>query len=237
VRRPSLPEGLRVYAIGDVHGRADLLNQVFNLIDADLENFPPQRSLQIFLGDYIDRGRDSRAVIDLLLQRAKLYETICLKGNHEEALLVLLDKLSGFRDWQDLGGLATLMSYGIGSSLTARPDNEADLIILLKQAIPLEHFQFLTKLRSSFSCGDFFFVHAGIRPDTRISEQIDDDLLWIRDEFLESTDDFEKYIVHGHTPVRSPDIRPNRINIDTGAYASGNLTLLTIEGDRMLVLT
>jgi serine/threonine protein phosphatase 1 len=237
MRKPRLPQGLRVYAVGDVHGRADLLTQIFEMIDADLKHFPAHRSLQIFLGDYIDRGPDSRAVIDLLIERSRLHETICLKGNHEEILLDVLKNPASFRDWSGLGGVATLMSYGIVPNQDIRGNDGLELVESLRRAVPSSHLRFLNELKCSFSCGEFFFVHAGVKPGIPLDAQNEDDLLWIRSEFLGSSVDFGKYVVHGHTPVMQPDIRPNRINIDTGAYATGKLTLLAIEGDGMLVLT
>jgi serine/threonine protein phosphatase 1 len=234
--RPRLPEGVRIYAIGDVHGRANLLTQIFELIDADLEHFPPSRNLQVFLGDYVDRGTESRAVIDLLLERGCSHETIFLKGNHEAIMLDFLDRARGFGAWRSLGGAATMMSYGVAPNL-GKLGNDIDLVRPLKLAMPTSHLRFLRNLKCSFTCGDYFFVHAGVRPGVPLEAQKEDDLLWIRNDFLDTSEYLGKFIVHGHTPVECPDIRSNRINIDTGAYATGNLTLLSIEKDRMLVLT
>jgi serine/threonine protein phosphatase 1 len=237
LEEPRLPAGLRIYAIGDVHGRADLLVQLFEMIDADLKYFPVNRALHVFLGDYIDRGPQSRDVIDLLVERRRFHEAVCLRGNHEEVFMGVMRENRGLQDWRSIGGFATLLSYGINPGPGARGVNETDLIRSLKRAVPSEHVRFLASLQSSFLCGDFLFVHAGIRPGIPLDAQSEDDLLWIRSEFLDSTADFGKFIVHGHTPVDRPDVRSNRINIDTGAYATGNLTLLTIEEDRLLVLT
>ena len=126
------------------------------------------------------------------------------------------------------------MSYGLQPSLNPDKAAQVKLIRTLRDVIPETHLRFLKSLKPSFACGDFFFVHAGVRPGVPLREQQETDLLWIRDEFLDSEMDFGKFIVHGHTPVREPDIRPNRINIDTGAYATGKLTLLTIQGNSML---
>lgn len=234
--KPRLPDGVRVYAIGDVHGRADLLQSLLTVIDADLARSAPERAIQVFLGDYVDRGPDSRAVLDLLIARSRSHETVCLKGNHEIFLLEVLKDPARLQEWRHYGGLLTLVSYGITPTMNPSAEQQVELIEGLKRALPAEHLTFLQQLPSSFTCGDFFFVHAGVKPGVALERQKDEDLLWIREEFLNSEDRFGKYIVHGHTPVSAPDIRPNRINIDTGAYATGNLTLLTIQGDSLLAI-
>ena len=234
--KPRLPDGVRVYAIGDVHGRADLLQQLLTVIDVDLERSRPERAIQVFLGDYVDRGPNSRAVLDLLIERSRSHETVCLKGNHEVFLLDVLDDPVRLQDWRHYGGLLTLMSYGVTPTMNPTPEEQVELMEGLKRAIPPEHLAFLQQLPSSFACGDFFFVHAGVKPGVPLDRQREEDLLWIRDEFLNSDERFGKYVVHGHTPVSAPDIRPNRINIDTGAYATGNLTLLTIQGGSLLAI-
>ncbi|MCK1546315.1 serine/threonine protein phosphatase [Bradyrhizobium sp. 147] len=234
--KPRLPDGIRVYAIGDVHGRADLLQSLLTVIDADLARSAPQRAIQVFLGDYVDRGPDSQRVLDLLIARSKSHETVCLKGNHEVFLLEVLKDPARLQEWRHYGGLLTLVSYGITPTMNPSAEQQVELIERLKRALPPEHLSFLQQLPSSFTCGDFFFVHAGVKPGVALDRQKDEDLLWIREEFLNCEDRFGKYIVHGHTPVGAPDIRPNRINIDTGAYATGNLTLLTIQGDSLLAI-
>ena len=234
--KPSLPVGLRVYAIGDIHGRADLLQQLFTVIDVDLDRYHPARAVHVFLGDYVDRGPDTRRVLDLLIARSRSHETMCLKGNHEALLLDVLEDPKKLEDWRNYGGLPTLMSYGLRPSMKPSQDEQIELIGRLSEAMPREHLTFLQALRPSFTCGDFFFVHAGVRPGVALDRQHQDDLLWIREDFLNCEDNFGKYVVHGHTPVKVPDIRPNRINIDTGAYATGNLTLLTMQGDSFMAL-
>lgn len=234
--KPRLPDGVRIYAIGDVHGRADLLQSMLTVIDADLARSPVRRAIQVFLGDYVDRGPDSRAVIDLLIDRSRSHELVCLKGNHEVFLLEVLKDPARLQEWRHVGGLLTLVSYGITPSINPTEEEQFELIESLARALPAEHLKFLQQLPSSFTCGDFFFVHAGVKPGIALDRQQDQDLLWIREEFLNSERRFGKYIVHGHTPVRTPDIRSNRINIDTGAYATGNLTLLTIQGDSLLAI-
>ena len=233
---PLLPEELRIYAVGDVHGRADLLKQLFSRIDEDLKKHPIAETMHIFLGDYIDRGPESRQTIDLLVNRSRHHEAVFLKGNHEAFLFDALKSPSQLQGWRQYGGLQTLISYGLTPSLNPDEAEQAELIKELAHKIPPYQRRFFNSLRLRFVCGDFFFVHAGVRPGIPLSQQREEDLLWIRDEFLESEEQFPKYIVHGHTPVREPDIRPNRINIDTGAYATGNLTLLTIQGKSILAL-
>jgi serine/threonine protein phosphatase 1 len=234
--KPRLPDGIRVYAFGDIHGRADLLADMFTVIDADLARSPAPRSIEVFLGDYIDRGPYSNLTLDLLIERSQRRETVFLKGNHEAFLLQVLNEPTGYAAWRQFGGVQTLMSYGIRPPLNPTSAEQMELIEALKETMPQKHLEFLRALRPSFVCGDFFFVHAGVRPGIPLKEQQESDLLWIRNEFLESEDNFGKFIVHGHTPVREPDIRSNRMNIDTGAYATGNLTLLSIQGASMLAV-
>jgi serine/threonine protein phosphatase 1 len=161
---------------------------------------------------------------------------VFLKGNHETYLADFVNNPSILDDWQRIGGLETLMSYGITPSIKADAAAQARLAAAFDQALPEGHRRFLGDLKSSFTCGDFYFVHAGVRPGIPLSKQREEDLLWIRDEFLLCEEDFSKVVVHGHTPVLQPDIHPNRINIDTGAYATGNLTCLILEDDTMRVI-
>ncbi len=228
-----VPEGIRIYAIGDVHGRADLLDRVFSSIDADLAANPANRPVHIFLGDYVDRGPASRDVLDLLISRERMHETIFLKGNHEVLFLQFLHDPAVLEDWRQYGGFDTLMSYGLTPPLNPSAEQLAALAAALETAMPADHRRFLNRLIVSFTCGDFFFVHAGVRPGVPLGQQRQDDLLWIRDDFLLHEGDFGKVIVHGHTPVLKPDIRSNRINIDTAAYATGQLTCLGLEGNKM----
>jgi serine/threonine protein phosphatase 1 len=151
-------------------------------------------------------------------------------------LLDVLQDANRIEAWKDFGGFQTLLSYGLTPSMRPGPDERDQLVRDLYARMPPDHHRLLAKLQPSFTCGDFFFAHAGVKPGISLQEQREEDLLWIRDEFLESERNFGKYVVHGHTPVAQPDIRANRINIDTGAYASGILTLLTIEGERMFAI-
>jgi serine/threonine protein phosphatase 1 len=236
IRKPRLPDGIRIYAISDIHGCADLLRQMFTVIDRDLTTIGSMRAIHVFLGDYIDRGPDSRRTIDLLVERGRKHESVFLKGNHEAFLFDVLRDPSRLQDWRQYGGLQTLASYGLRPSLNPDVAEQAELIGQFALTIPPHQRHFFDNLRLRFVCGDFFFVHAGIRPGVALAKQQERDLLWIREDFLVSEQRFGKYIVHGHTPVRAPDIRPNRVNIDTGAYATGNLTLLAIQGDSLLAL-
>jgi len=229
---PRLPEGVRIYAIGDVHGRADLLDRLLSRIDADIVARPIVRPIYLMVGDYIDRGPNSRDVLDLLINCAQGRETVFLRGNHDIFVSNFLQNPTVLRDWSKIGGLETLMSYGLQPTINADAATQAELSKALKNALPVTHLNFLDNLMSSFPCGGYFFVHAGVRPGIPLAKQSDDDLLWIRDEFLLHEEDFGKIVVHGHTPVRELDIRPNRINIDTGAYVTGRLTCLVLEGDR-----
>jgi len=234
--RPLVPEGLRIYAVGDVHGRADLLKQLFARIDEDIKDNPIAETIHIFLGDYIDRGQDSAAVLDLLIERAGGHRMTCLKGNHEIYLSEFLENPRILASWAHYGALPTLVSYGLTPTINASPREQADLALGLSNAMPKSHGEFLADLKLCFACGDFFFAHAGVRPGRPLSRQREEDLLWIRDDFLLHEEPFEKIIVHGHTPVREPDVRTNRINIDTGAYATGRLTCLKLEQDKILFL-
>jgi serine/threonine protein phosphatase 1 len=234
--KPKLPDGIQVYAVGDIHGRADLLQNVFAAIDHHIARTAPHRALQVYLGDYIDRGPQSRQAIDLLIERSRHHESIFLKGNHEAFMFDVLRDASLLEAWKEYGGYQTLMSYGLRPSLKPDRKEQDALVEALRHAMPEHHRRFFSHLKSSFSCGDFFFAHAGVRPGVPLREQREEDLLWIREDFLHSEQDFGKFVVHGHTPVPKPEIRPNRINIDTGAFATGILTLLTIHGEQMFAI-
>lgn len=228
-----LPEGVRIYAIGDVHGRADLLDRLLSRIEAHKAAHPTARTVRLLIGDYIDRGPASREVLDILIGSARHRDMIFLRGNHDIFVQKFLQDPATLRDWSRVGGLETLMSYGLKPSLNPDALAQKELAVALNAALPESHRHFLNALRTSFTCGGYFFVHAGVRPGTPLAKQSDDDLMWIRDEFLLHERAFEKIVVHGHTPVREIDIRPNRINIDTGAYATGRLSCLVLEGNRV----
>lgn len=234
--RASIPDGWRLYAIGDIHGRADLLDALLARIESDEGRGEKHQTLLVFLGDYIDRGPASNAVVERLIETMTRWKTICLKGNHEAFLLQFFSEPGLLENWARYGALNTLMSYGLRPPLQPKGAQCAEIAVELREAMPRPHQQFLKKLDLSLSFGDFFFVHAGARPRIALDAQKEDDLLWIREEFLEHEGMFEKIIVHGHTPMREPEILPNRINIDTGAYATGRLTCLVLEGQSMRFL-
>lgn len=231
----ALPPGVRVYAIGDIHGRSDLLADLVDRIDSDIRRRPVKRAIEVYLGDYIDRGPDSKDVIDRLAVRMVRHGAICLRGNHESFLEEFLINPEIYPRWIQLGGLQTLASYGLSQgTLDATACNAVQQSLRL--AFPRTHQLFLQCLRNIFCCGDFLFVHAGIRPGIPLHQQAKHDLLWIRDDFLMSDQSHGKIVVHGHTPVAYPEIRHNRINIDTGAWRSGVLTCVAIEASTVLVL-
>jgi len=234
--RPCTPAGRRIYTIGDIHGRADLLSELLVRIDDDLRARPTIDSVQVFLGDYIDRGPNSRQVIDLLISRQRRRDVLFLKGNHEDCLLQFLRDPTVLPAWQSIGGVYTLLSYGVMPTRGDDPESQHKVSIALREAMPDSHRRFIGGLALSFTCGDFFFVHAGVRPGIPLQRQSQRDLLWIRDDFLLHEEDFGKVVVHGHTPIYKPEIRSNRINIDTGAYATGQLTCLVLEGDSVTFL-
>ena len=208
-QQPRVPDGIRIYAIGDIHGRADLLNNVHERINADLTTNPTPLSIEVYLGDYIDRGPCSREVLDRLVARKRKFRTVFLKGNHETYLNDFPKNPTILEDWQRLGGLETLLSYGVTPSITTDTAAQVRLAAALDQALPESHREFLADLQLSFVCGDFFFTHAGVRPGVPLGKQREEDLLWIWREFLISEEDFSKIVVHGHTPVQQPEIRPN----------------------------
>jgi serine/threonine protein phosphatase 1 len=228
-RRPSLPAGVRVYAVGDIHGRLDLLEELLSRLGADLRQRPVLRPIFVFLGDYIDRGPSSRETIDRLLKHRELNECVFLKGNHEQIAVSCLNNPRVFNQWLRLGGVETLASYGLALGHITSRTKVAELQAAFHRALPRTHLNFLRDQQTSFSCGDYFFAHAGIKPRVPLSRQTEQDLLWIREEFLTSNVDFGKIVVHGHTPTQAIEVRSNRINIDTGAYATGRLSCLVID--------
>ncbi|WP_353560975.1 metallophosphoesterase family protein [Pyruvatibacter sp. HU-CL02332] len=231
--RPAarVPEGTRVYAIGDIHGRADLLDQLHDKILEDARHAGVQRHVVVYLGDYVDRGLDSKGVIDCLLaDPLPGFEKVFLKGNHEDAFLKFFLEPEFGRDWKYYGGLETLMSYGVKAlPLKDEPDAFVAARDELARGFPSSHLDFLGGLRLWHEEGDFYFAHAGVRPGLPLEEQTGQDLMWIRDDFLTSDMDFGKVVVHGHTPEEQPVQRANRIGIDTGAYITGILTCAVLE--------
>lgn len=227
----SVPDGLRVYAIGDVHGCAGLLDHISRRIRADMEAAPPGDAICVLLGDYIDRGPDSAGVLSFIAGRGLPVPFVALRGNHEQMLLDVLDDAAHLEAWRYCGGLETLHSFGIRVTDVIAGRGFDDARSALQSALGPRLHELLLATRTSYEAGGYFFCHAGIRPGVPLAAQQADDLLWIREAFIASTADHGKVVVHGHTPVEKPDVRPNRINIDTGAYLSGQLTCLVLEGE------
>lgn len=228
----EVPEGLRLYAVGDIHGRDDLLGELLDQVREDHRQQPAARSIVIFLGDYVDRGLQSRQVLDRLSGHPMPgFECVFLKGNHEQALLQFLDDAAFGRTWKHYGGLETLHSYGISElALSDDPANFERARDRLDEVLPESHRRFLTTLQTSAEFGGYFFAHAGVRPGIPLERQSEEDLLWIRDDFLDAGSSFGKIVVHGHTPREEVVFRSNRIGVDTGAYMTGKLTALVLEG-------
>jgi serine/threonine protein phosphatase 1 len=233
-----VPEGLRVYVVADIHGRADLLDQLHELMNADFERSGAPDVHVIYLGDYIDRGPDSSGVLERLATRhAAFVKVTLLRGNHEELLLRFLRDSSIGSAWNKLGGLETLRSYGIDVTKVLTEEGYPGLSQHLAQRLPSHHKVLLEQLETCTSVGDYFFCHAGVRPGVPLDKQRPEDLSWIRTPFLDSAADFGKVVVHGHSPTDKPDFRHNRINIDTRAYATGRLTCLVLEDDTRRILS
>ncbi len=235
----AIAPGRRVYAIGDIHGRYDLLQDMHEKIAEDAAESAAATRVIVYLGDYVDRGLRSRDVIDYLLgDPMPDFECIHLLGNHEFAMREFLDDAEYGFNWLGFGGETTLLSYGVTMTprqVTAKGLEEARQ--QFRGLIPASHVEFLDGLRLYHVEDDYLFIHAGVRPGTPLERQDPHDLIWIRDEFLDSTIDHGRLVVHGHSIVRRPEIRSNRICVDTGAYATGQLTALVIEEDTVALLS
>ncbi len=228
----SVPAGARIYAIGDIHGRLDLFAALVTRIEADRAGFAGAVEV-VLLGDYIDRGPRSADVLDWLAAGLPDWASwTLLRGNHEQAMLDSIDGTGGQRTldaWLDYGGRETLRSYGVPTRI-ALGDDPAAIRGELARRVPAAHVAMLRAMPLSRRIGDYLFVHAGIRPGVPVELQEDRDLMWIRGEFLDCKDDHGCVVVHGHSITREVTERPNRIGIDTGAYATGRLTALVLEG-------
>jgi serine/threonine protein phosphatase 1 len=235
---PSGPPNSRAYAIGDVHGRLDLLQNLIGQIERDNTRRGPAKTYLVLLGDLVDRGPDSCGVIEHLLRhRPSFARPIYIKGNHEEFFLSVLGGDDDvIRHWLVYGGYECAESYGVGRgwTLNATPHEIGDR---LRTSVPAEHRRFLDEMADSFRFGDYFFVHAGIRPGIPLAEQSSKDLRWIREGFLDDRTDHGLVVVHGHTIVAEPEQHPNRIALDTGAYKSGVLTAIGLEGQERWFIT
>ena len=245
----STPPGFRLYAIGDVHGCLKELNALLDLINEDTESASlsgevfgddasgPLKPVLVFLGDYIDRGPDSKGVLDRLIElQDEDIETMFLKGNHEAAMLDFMAAPRRHLEWMHWGGAETLESYGL-ENVWSR--DEEDLAAELSINMPPEHRDFLETLELTHEAGDFIFVHAGLKPGVALNEQEEDDLIWIRSEFhrMPAEQRPDKVVVHGHHPVKKPDDKGWRVNVDTGACWSGMLTAVVLEDGKRRFLS
>jgi serine/threonine protein phosphatase 1 len=239
-RQRSNPSGApdcRAYVIGDVHGRLDLLEDLLATIHAEIQHRPAEQILLVFVGDLIDRGPRSANV----LERLRTYhregiEPVFILGNHEEVLLrILAGEALLIADWLCFGGAECLQSYGVDPAEIALLD-EDEALARVRNAIPKNHVEFLENFTSSLRFGDYLFVHAGVRPGVPLDRQSEFDLRWIREPFLSDSTDHGFMVIHGHTISKGVEERPNRIGIDTGAYRSGVLTALAIEGESRWLL-
>ena len=232
----ALEPGRRIYCIGDVHGRYDLLRELHDMIAADARGFDGRRTV-VYLGDLIDRGLHSRDVVDLLLDEPLAgFEAVYLRGNHEQTLLDFIEYPEQAEGWLVWGGRETVLSYGVALSPGLRRSDPQVVRDALLTHLPERHLEFFRGMAVYHEAGDYLFVHAGIRPGVPLQDQSDSDLMWIRQEFLESEEDHGRVVVHGHSITEQVEMRPNRIGIDTGAYHSGVLTCLVIEGQERRLL-
>jgi serine/threonine protein phosphatase 1 len=227
---------MRIYAVGDVHGRADLVQRLLGQIEADAAQHPDKDRRLVLLGDYVDRGPQSREVLELLSTFEGSGLSACfLMGNHEQAMLGFLADPVAMAQWFEYGGLETLASYGI-----AAPAREVDDLLetaaALRAALPAHQLAFLEGLELSRRFGDYLFVHAGIRPEVPLEAQEPRDLMWIRETFLSYDKPHPLMVVHGHHVTDGVDARANRIGVDTGAYATGCLSCLVLDGAQRWVM-
>jgi serine/threonine protein phosphatase 1 len=225
--------------VGDIHGRLDLLDQILAKIEADLKSRPARKALLVFVGDLIDRGPHSAQVIERLrTYRRSGIRPIFLLGNHEEVLLrILAGDRSLISSWLRFGGIQCLKSYGVDATALGSHDDAA-VLEAIRAAVPRKHVEFLESFLDTCRFGDYLFVHAGIRPGVELERQSQTDLRWIREPFLFDESDHGFTVVHGHTISVDVEERANRIGIDTGAYRTGVLTALVIDGhDRRLIDT
>ncbi|MFD2110237.1 metallophosphoesterase family protein [Thiorhodococcus fuscus] len=229
---PSTPPGICIYAVGDIHGRYDLLLALQDKILADAAERQERHKIAIYLGDYIDRGPDSRKVVaHLHANPLPDFTSIHLMGNHEQSMLGFIRAPDHHANWLQFGGLATLTSYGVGSSALGLETELRQMARELEMQIPEPERVFLERLEAYRVFGDYLFVHAGIRPERPLESQEMADLFWIREDFLRYTKPHSHVVVHGHHVTEEPVVKDNRIGIDTGAFATGCLTCLMLDGE------
>ncbi|WP_043605119.1 metallophosphoesterase [Novosphingobium sp. Rr 2-17] len=227
IRPPAIPFGERVYAVGDIHGRLDLFENLIDAIEADDSDRSPARTTIVLLGDLIDRGPDSAGVVARAREWAEQRPVDIIQGNHEEMLLAAREHVDTMRSFLKFGGRETIQSYGVDPDLS---DDMAELQIRMNAAIPQADVDFLTGFQKMVRIGDYVFVHAGVRPNTPLDHQMGSDCRWIREPFLSYRGDFGGFVVHGHTITEEPDVCTNRIGIDTGAVRHGTLTAIGLQG-------
>ena len=219
--------------IGDIHGRLDLLDQLLDQIHRDLAQRPARKTLLVFVGDLVDRGPSSAQVVERLrTYRHPGVRPIFLLGNHEEVLLRILGgDVLPIGSWLKFGGAECLASYGADPAALAR-SRDSEVLAVVWRAIPRSHVEFLKSFSDTCRFGDYLFVHAGVRPGIELDLQSQSDLRWIRGPFLLDDSDHGFVVVHGHTITKGVEEKANRIGIDTGAYCSGVLTALAIDGEQ-----
>jgi len=229
---PQTPPQHRLYVIGDIHGRLDLLERLLSMIEADALGHDKTHKKLIFVGDYVDRGLDSRGVITRLLKKFTAgLEPIFLRGNHDEMFLRFAQgDFEIAQAWLSLGGTAALASYSIRTLGYTDKAQMQTLHSEVQSKVPSEHIAFLENTVLSATFGDYYFVHAGIKPGVPLEKQDPIDQMTIRGAFLFCEDEFDKVIIHGHTIRPEPEVKHNRIGIDTGAFATGCLTCLILDG-------
>ena len=222
--------------MGDIHGRADLLVKMIDQIEADDAARGPAQTTVILLGDLVDRGPDSAAVIAMAREWGTRRTVRALQGNHEEMFLNSFEDEDILRHFLRFGGRETLLSYPIPPDEYARTTLE-ELQALMAERVPLTDVEFMRNMEDLIRIGDYVFVHAGIRPGVPLDEQVSPDLRWIRGQFLNDTTPRDFVVVHGHTITPDPELHPWRIGIDTGAFASGQLSAIGLEGTERWLVT
>lgn len=235
IRRPSVPAGTRYYLIGDIHGRLDLFEQLKEAVEIDDADSTEAETVFVLLGDLIDRGEDSAGVVRLARKWHKKRNVRILAGNHEEMFLDSFDNVEMLRHFVKHGGRETLLSYGVDRKAYNNMSLK-ELHAQLPNIVPQKDRDFIAGFEDMIIVGDYAFVHAGIDPKRSIDDQKRSDMLWIRDRFLNHDGAHSHFIVHGHTITDEVDEQSNRMGIDTGAFRTGRLTALVLEGDTRRVI-